>query len=178
LGPKTRGFFGLVGITDQLFDFRLNLGETQYLAGHFAEAEASLRGLLELAPGFLWTHGLLARTLVAEGKPDTALAVAQQETFEEYRLCILPIVLQAVGRAAEADEVLKTVITKFADTEAYAIAMIYAYRNDHDPALQWLDRAYKQKDTSLVEIVGEPLFKNLANDPRFKAFLRKMNLPE
>jgi TolB-like protein/Tfp pilus assembly protein PilF len=164
---------------DPLYTFAyFNLGETQYLAGHFAEAEASLRGLLELAPGFLWTHGLLARTLVAEGKPDTALAVAQQETFEEYRLCILPIVLQAVGRAAEADEVLKTVITKFADTEAYAIAMIYAYRNDHDPALQWLDRAYKQKDTSLVEIVGEPLFKNLANDPRFKAFLRKMNLPE
>jgi TolB-like protein len=164
---------------DPLYTFAyFNLGETQYLAGHFAEAEASLRGLLELAPGFLWTHGLLARTLVAEGKPDTALAVAQQESFEEYRLCILPIVLRAVGRAAEADEVLKTVITKFADTEAYAIAMIYAYRNDHDPALQWLDRAYKQKDTSLVEIVGEPLFKNLANDPRYKAFLRKMNLPE
>ena len=86
--------------------------------------------------------------------------------------------LQAAGRAGEADEVLKTLITKFADTEAYAMAMIYAYRNDHDLALHWLDLAYKQKDTSLVEIVGEPLFKNLERDPRFKAFLRKMKLPE
>ena len=33
------------------------------------------------------------------------------------------------------------------------------------------------KDTALVEIVGEHLFKNLADDPRYKAFLRKMNLP-
>jgi hypothetical protein len=30
---------------------------------------------------------------------------------------------------------------------------------------------------NLVEIVGEPLFRNIADDPRFKAFLRKMNLP-
>jgi hypothetical protein len=56
--------------------------------------------------------------------------------------------------------------------------MTYAYRGDHDLAFQWLDRAYQQKDRSLEEILGEPLFKNLASDPRFKAFLRKMNLPE
>lgn len=56
--------------------------------------------------------------------------------------------------------------------------MNYAYRNDRDLALQWLERAYKQKDIGFVEIVSEPLFKNLANDSRFKAFLKKMNLPE
>ena len=56
--------------------------------------------------------------------------------------------------------------------------MNYAYRNDRDLAMQWLDRAYAQKDASLVEIVGEPLFNNLANDPRYVAFLRKMNMPE
>jgi hypothetical protein len=26
--------------------------------------------------------------------------------------------------------------------------------------------------------VGEPLFNNLASDPRYKAFLRKVNLPD
>ena len=49
--------------------------------------------------------------------------------------------------------------------------------DDHDHALQWLERAYKQKDNGFVEVVG-PLFKNLANDPRYKVFLKKMNLPE
>ncbi len=43
--------------------------------------------------------------------------------------------------------------------------------------MYWLERAYNQKDVGLVDIVGEPLFKNLTNDPRYKAFLRKMNLP-
>ena len=79
---------------------------------------------------------------------------------------------------AEADEALKALTTKYADTDAYFVAMNYAYRDDHDLALQWLERAYLQKDGGFVEIVGEPLFRNLANDPRYKAFLRKMNLPQ
>jgi hypothetical protein len=48
----------------------------------------------------------------------------------------------------------------------------------HDLAFQWFDRAYAQKDQGLREIVGERLFKNIERDPRFKAFLKKMNLPE
>jgi hypothetical protein len=56
--------------------------------------------------------------------------------------------------------------------------MNYAYRGDHELAMQWLERAYQQKDIFIYVIVGEPLFKNLADDPRYKAFLRKMKLPE
>jgi hypothetical protein len=58
------------------------------------------------------------------------------------------------------------------------VAQAYAHRGEHDLALEWLERAYEQKDSSLGEIVGEHLFKSMASDPRFKAFLRKMNLPE
>ena len=116
--------------------------------------------------------------LLAQGKPAAALAVAQQEGDEANRLDILPIVLQAAGRHAEADEALKALATKYADSDAYYVAMNYAYRDDHDLALQWLECAYQQKEDGFIEIVGEPLFQNLANDPRYKAFLRKMNLPE
>ncbi len=104
--------------------------------------------------------------------------MVQQEADEASRLMILPIILQAAGRQAEADEALKAQIARWADTGAFFVARTYAYRGDHDRALEWLERAYKQKDAVLGEIVGEPLFKNLADDPRFKAFLRKMKLPE
>jgi hypothetical protein len=73
---------------------------------------------------------------------------------------------------------LQALNTKFADMAAFYVAMVYAYRGDADIALQWLERAYRQKDAGLVEIIGEPLFKNLAAEPRYKAFLRNMNLPE
>jgi hypothetical protein len=68
--------------------------------------------------------------------------------------------------------------TKFADSLAYYVAMTYAYRGDKDLAFQWLDRAYAQRDQGLKEIVGERLFNNIEIDPRYKAFLKKMNLPE
>jgi hypothetical protein len=42
----------------------------------------------------------------------------------------------------------------------------------------WLDRAYAQKDEDLYIIKGNPLLGNVAHDPRYAAFLRKMNLPE
>ena len=155
-----------------------DLGTTYYRAGRFAAAETEYRKLIELVPDYAWVHGYLAKTLLAEGKPEAALAMAQQEGDEATRLDILPIVLQAAGRHAEADEALKALATKYADTDAYFVAMTYAYRDDRDLSLQWLERAYQQKEGAFIEIVGEPLFKNLANDPRYKAFLRKMNLPE
>jgi len=57
---------------------------------------------------------------------------------------------------------------QFEDRDAYYVAMTYAYKGDRNLALQWLERAYNQKDVSLVEIVGEPLFRNLADDPATK----------
>ena len=155
-----------------------DLGTTLYRAGRFAAAEAEYRKLIELAPDFAWARAYLAKTLLAESKTEAALAMAEEESDEANRLDVLPIVLRAAGRQAEADEALKALAAKYADTDAYYVAMNYAYRDDHDLALQWLERAYKQKDAGFVEIVGEPFFKNLAADPRYKAFLRKMNLPE
>jgi TolB-like protein len=159
-------------------DIQWHLATTLYRAGRFADAEAAYRKLIELAPDYAWARGYLAKTLLAEGKPEAALAMAQQERDEANRLDTLPIVLQAAGRHAEAEEALKALATKYAHSDAYCLAMNYAYRNDHDVALQWLERAYKQKDGGFMEIVGEPLFKNLANDPRYKAFLHRMNLRE
>jgi TolB-like protein/Flp pilus assembly protein TadD len=156
----------------------LNLGIELYSAGRYAEAETSIRRVLHLAPAFISAHYYLAKALLAQGQAQGALAIAQQEVDEGNRLNILPIVLQAVGRNADADEALHILSTKFADNAAFYVAMVYAYRGDRDEALQWLQRAYRQKDLGLVEIVGEPLLKNLANEPRYKAFLRKMNLPD
>jgi hypothetical protein len=47
-----------------------------------------------------------------------------------------------------------------------------------DKAFHWLNRAYMQKDPDLALMKGDPLLVSLVGDPRFKAFLRKMNLPE
>jgi TolB-like protein/tetratricopeptide (TPR) repeat protein len=166
-------------VRDPLFTVALwSLGTAQYCAGRFAEADTTYRRVLELAPGFILARPYLGKTLLAEGKPEAALAMVQTQDNENASQLFLPILLQAAGHQPESDEALKTLITKFGDSQAYYVAMTYAYRDNRDLALQWLERAFKQKEQKFVEIVGEPLFKNLANDLRYKAFLKKMNLPE
>jgi hypothetical protein len=65
-----------------------------------------------------------------------------------------------------------------ANDSAVDIAEIHAYRGEIDQALKWLDRAYEQRDESLAHIKGDPFLRNLEQDARYRAFLRKMKLPE
>ena len=144
-----------------------NLGFTYYGAGRFADSEGVYRKLLEIQPDFVWGRNYLGLTLLAQGKAEEALAVVQQHVDDGERLKLLPIVLQAAGRPAESDEALSAQVARWANTGAFYVAMTYAYRGDHDRALEWLERAYQQKDTWLATtITGEQLFKGMADDPR------------
>jgi hypothetical protein len=42
----------------------------------------------------------------------------------------------------------------------------------------WAERASAQRDTGLAWIKIDPVFSNLRSDPRYKALLHEMNLPE
>jgi TolB-like protein/Tfp pilus assembly protein PilF len=155
-----------------------NLGFIYYGAGRFAESEDLYRKLLEIEPGFGWARNYLGLTLLAQGEANEALTVVQHHIDNRERLKLLPIFLQAAGHRAEADEALQAQIAQWANTGAFYVAMTYAHRGDHEHAIAWLERAYRQKDAWLATtIVGEHVFRTIATDPRYKAFLRKMNLP-
>jgi hypothetical protein len=83
----------------------------------------------------------------------------------------------ALGSKADSDAALAAMLNKDA-AHPYLIAQVYAFRGESDEAFKWLDRAYVQKDPSLVLVKSQPMFSKLEGDARYKAFLRKMNLPE
>jgi hypothetical protein len=86
--------------------------------------------------------------------------------------------LQANGRQAEADAAMMEMVEYWGDGCAICIARAYAYRGDNDRALDWLDRAHRIQDSSIMNVIDEPLMKGLADDPRFKAFVReKLRVP-
>jgi len=88
------------------------------------------------------------------------------------------LVLYALGRKAESDAALAGYIKENAGTYASSIADIYALRGQSDEAMRWLERAFTQKDAGLTLIKADTALVPLNGDPRFKALLRKMNLPE
>ena len=90
----------------------------------------------------------------------------------------LAFIYHALGREDDSDAALRQLVAGGANTYPSEIAEVYAYRGQRDEALKWLDRAYVQKDPALFLVKGDPFLKSLEGDPRFKAFLRKINLPE
>jgi TolB-like protein/Tfp pilus assembly protein PilF len=148
-----------------------------YYGGQLDRAEDTSRKLLELNPTFPGGHETLGQILIARNKPKEALAAIQEEADESWREVFLPIAYHALGRKAESDAALATVIDKRASTMAYQIAQIRAFRNEDDAAFEWLERAYDQRDSGLVEMKGDPLLANLRDDPRYLALLKRLRLP-
>jgi TolB-like protein/DNA-binding winged helix-turn-helix (wHTH) protein len=164
---------------DPLFNYaNFNLANELYLRGRYGEAEVILRRLLEISPDFKWTRPYLAKTLLAQGRAPAALETLEPMNAAATKLDYLSVVLLANGRKTDADAALQTLIAQYAATDASSIATTYAYRNEKELALHWLERAYAQRDAGLIEMAGEPLLKNIAAEPRFHAILRAMNLPD
>jgi tetratricopeptide (TPR) repeat protein len=155
------------------------LMQIQMRRGHLPEAEAAMRRALEIRPTFAWAHFFLGLALLARGDREAALVEMRHEMTEVgAQQNGLALVYYALGRKAESDAALADMLKEQAEVNAFGIAEVYAFRGQSDEAIHWLDRAYAQKDPSLYYIKGELPLKSLEADRRFKAFLRKMNLPE
>ena len=100
----------------------------------------------------------LAVDLLAQGRGDEALAEATREPDEAFRLWALAIIEHAAGRRAESDAALRELIAKYQTDSAYQIAEVYGARGEADPAFEWLERAYVQRDGGLSETKIEPSF--------------------
>jgi len=143
-----------------------------------SDAETAYHHLLEIAPSYTFAHRGLGLVLLAEGKPEAALAEMQRETPAGGQLAGLAVVYYALHRTRDADAALVRLEAETADDQPLEIAEVYAFRGQKDKAFEWLERAHAQKEWTLGLVVGDPLLQNLKGDPRYKAFLRKMNLPE
>jgi tetratricopeptide (TPR) repeat protein len=144
---------------------------------HLDEAAADCRKALELNPDVVAAHMVLSQIYVMRGRPHDALPEIELERYDPVRAFLYPIAYYALGRKKESDAALSTLSTKYHASDAYEIAEVYAFRNQSDEAFEWLDRAYAQRDSSLVVTKVDPLLKSLHSDPRYAAFLKKLNLP-
>ena len=146
--------------------------------GRLEEAEAAARRTLELIPLGPFGHSFLGNVLLLRGHPDAALAEFSKEAVEAARLGGIAMAHFAQGRKADSDAAL-TQMTKHPTDHPFYIARVYAFRGDPNGALKWLDLAYTQKDSGMLPLIkGDTMFKKIEGDPRYKAFLTKMNLPE
>jgi tetratricopeptide (TPR) repeat protein len=154
------------------------LYQVQLRRGRFAEAEAAIRRTLAISPTFSRAHFYLGRVLLTHNQPEAALTEMQKEVDDATRLGGTAMAYFTLRRKADSDVALAQMLKDQAKNSAFYIAQVYSFRGEADEAFKWLDRAYEQKDPSLSHIKGDVPFKTLESDPRYKALLKKMNLPE
>jgi tetratricopeptide (TPR) repeat protein len=153
------------------------MGYLLYVAGRYDEAQDALQKALDLNPQAPLVHLNLGKILLAEGRPQQALAEMEKEPTEWARLIGQVLVYHALGRERDSNTALAVLVAKYDADSAFQIAQAYAYRGESDKSFEWLERAYKQRDPGLTEIKGDPMFKNLRRDPRYTKLLQKMRLP-
>jgi tetratricopeptide (TPR) repeat protein len=156
----------------------ISLGLAYLSMERYAEAERAFRHSLEIAPAETGGHAFVALARLLQQKPLEALAEAQQEPFQPEKLQLLALCNHALAHDKESDANLARLQFQHATDAALSIAQVYAFRGQADAAFHWLDKAYVQKDVFLWGIKGDVLLRRLASDARYKAFLRRMNLPE
>ena len=150
----------------------------QYYAGHFHDAEANYLKTLSLSPNFAGAHYRLGRALLSMGNPAEALARMESESSIVYHLTGLAMAHHSLDKQEQSQQALEALIADYADSAAFQVAEVYAYRGETDLAFDWLDIALKNRDSGLASILGDPAFLILRNDPRWQSLLDKLGLLE
>ena len=165
LDPATPGAYG-------------QLGKVLAFSGRDDEAIAAFHKLIELSPAFPGVRHWLSLVLLGDGhdhaKAEQSLALAADEPGTCYRLEILAMSYHALGKSAESDAAMAELAANCEEPASYNIAYAYAFRGEPDLAFAWLEKALQHNDGGLTELVSQPMFAPIRNDPRWLPFLHKI----
>ena len=156
-------------------------GQMLLHAGRTDDAIARLRDAIELERRSRVAHLFAARAYIEKGLFDAAAAEA-----EAARL-LTPANTQAAaleacanarrgkGREAETTRAELVRLSKERYVSPYHIAIACNGLNDRSEAIAWLERAFEARDPMMVFLNVEPTWKNLHDEARFRALVKRMS---
>ncbi len=170
LDPHNARFLGHLGL--QLFWQR-----------QYDEAIAQYREVLRKEPDNAITHANLSRAFRQKGMYEEALAEARRffalrgdsEVAEALERGYAQAGYAGAMRLAAETLAARSKRTYVQPTQ---IARLYARAGEKDRALDWLEKAYQERNGQMVYLNVEPTWDSLRDDPRFQSLLRRMNLLE
>jgi TolB-like protein/Flp pilus assembly protein TadD len=151
-----------------------------FLARDFDWAIERAQELLDQTPGV--AHALLGDCYAQKGQ--SALALRHCE--EAGKFGNLPVIAIAracstyalAGKQATAEGLLQELLA--ASEKKYVrylfLAQASAPMGNHERTLQWLEKAYEQRDAALVFLKADPRFDSLSGVPQFRKLLRRIGL--
>ncbi|HZP86807.1 MAG TPA: adenylate/guanylate cyclase domain-containing protein [Burkholderiales bacterium] len=167
-----------VGLDPLNVGMNRNLGLYSLSAGAIQEAEAALNHTLQISQHTAMTYTWRAMVRLEQGRLDEALADAEKEVTEIFRLVATAVVRFARGEREASDAIVAELIAKHGADSPYQVAEVYGARNEADAAFEWLERTYAEHDPGLSYMKMDPFLKALRDDPRWKPLLQRMKLDD
>jgi eukaryotic-like serine/threonine-protein kinase len=148
----------------------------------YDEAISQFRKVLATEPDFSSAHMGLWGALYKTGRHKEALAEARKffAVLGDHEVEDALTRGYAAGGYTKAMHLAAEALaarSKRTHVPGVRIARLYAHAGEKDQVIEWLEKAYEQRETPLVHLNVAWDWDNLRDDPRFQDLLRRMNFP-
>jgi predicted Zn-dependent protease len=147
-----------------------------YHARNYDAALAQLQRSLDLDPRNYAATLMLGATYGMLGRPREALAIFDHPDFRESPYIAWAYAL--LGQRSEALRVLNALAVRQAPFDLQAAAFAYFALGDTDRGFEWLTRAFDERAGYVPWVRVQPAFDGVRSDPRFKALVARLKLPD
>lgn len=167
----------------------MNVGWTYFSAGLFDKTLDQVGKMIEVEPDFYGCYWLRGAIYLSEGEYDNAVNELKKAVSLGGRQIVLADLGGAYGLAGKNDEATAILgqLLEMRQREyvpAICMARIYSRIGENDKAIDWLEKAFEERNGEMVFLKGEidgaaqgDSLNSLGNDPRVIDLLQKMNLP-
>jgi tetratricopeptide (TPR) repeat protein len=154
-----------------------NMGALNIYRRDYNEAKENMERIIELSPDYLGARYFVGLADLLLGNANAALASFELEGDQVWQLKGKAMANDALGNSEAANAALEELIAAAGETWPSEIAHVYAFRNDLENAFKWLDNSLDTGGGWAEEKLN-PLFDNLHDDPRWRAFFGKLGVSD
>jgi TolB-like protein/DNA-binding winged helix-turn-helix (wHTH) protein/Tfp pilus assembly protein PilF len=160
-----------------------SLGWRLYMARKYDQAIEQLQNTLEMDPNFALPRMVLGQAYEQKNAYPQALSELQKAVGISHES---PQMLGALGHAygasgnrPEAEKVLVELMeqSKKQYVSPFYVAIVYVGLAENDKAVDWLEKAYRDRSNAIVFAKVDPQLEPLRSTPRFQSLLRRLALP-
>jgi tetratricopeptide (TPR) repeat protein len=147
--------------------------------GHYEEAITYAQDVLKQNPTYPMALYVLGYGYSKTGRNKEAIEI-QKKVYESNSgfESGLGVAYALAGQRDKALETAGEIEKQNIAWSAWGLAEIYAALGDNDKAIHWIEEMYRQRQDFTPWIRVNPHYKNLLYDPRYKAIINRLNLPE
>ncbi len=149
-----------------------------YYARRYGEAEAQFKRLIELNPNHSHIHNRLIMVLEQQGNESEAFKYfVEMLTIQKTDNEKLEHFSAAYNTSGWRGVVIEQIKTAESDAvpRRFELACLYAKIGDKEKALEYLERAYEERNFQIAVLQVEPQLDSLRNDPRFADLVRRVD---